>query len=134
MRDNMIKVGKISDIPEGEGRVFRLNGSEIAIFRLATEIEGSSGQAVKRSSGKTLEPSNPRTLEPFPVIVAIENKCPHQNGPLADGIVAGDHVICPLHGHKFNLKTGESLGDDKEVKTYPVFIDGDEIIIEKEGT
>lgn len=100
MKDKMIKIGRLSDIPEGEGRIFRLNGGEIAIFRLESGI------------------------------VAIDNRCPHQNGPLADGIIAGDHVICPLHGHRFNLKTGESLGDDERIKTYPVFVEGDEIFIE----
>ena len=98
----MIKIGKISDIPEGEGRVLRLRDAEIAVFRLESGV------------------------------AAIDNRCPHHAGPLADGIVAGDLVVCPLHGHKFNLKTGESLGDDERIKTYPVLVDGDEIFI-KDG-
>lgn len=96
----MIKAGKISDIPEGEGRVFHINSKEIAVFRLESGM------------------------------VAIDNRCPHQNGPLSDGIVSGDKVICPLHGHRFNLKTGESLGDDEGIKTYPVIVEGEEIFIE----
>lgn len=122
----MIKIGKISDIPEGEGRVFRLKDNEIAIFRLASEIQGSSGQGSQGSRN----PSNPRILEPSPNICAVDNRCPHQNGPLADGIISGDHVICPLHGHRFNLRTGESAGDDERIKTYQIFIEGEEIFIE----
>lgn len=122
----MIKAGKISDIPEGEGRVFRLNSTEVAIFRLASEIQGSSGQG---SQGST-NPSNPRILEPSPNIFAIDNRCPHQQGPLADGIIAGDEVVCPLHGHRFNLRTGESAGDDERIKTYPVLVEGEDVFIE----
>lgn len=96
----MIKIGKISDIPEGEGRVFRLNSAEVAIFRLESGV------------------------------AAIDNRCPHQSGPLADGIVAGDEVICPLHGHRFNLMTGLSVGDDDKIKTYPVLVKGQDLFID----
>ncbi|MBI5745995.1 MAG: nitrite reductase (NAD(P)H) small subunit [Nitrospirae bacterium] len=128
MKDKMIKAGKISDIPEGEGRVFRSGRNEIAVFRLAAEIQGSSGQG---SQGSRI-PSNPRILEPSSIVVAIDNRCPHHAGPLADGIVSGDLVICPLHGHKFNLKTGESTGDEGKIKTYPVFVDGEEVFMEND--
>lgn len=100
MRDKMIKIGKTSDIPEGEGRVFRSGRSEIAIFHLDSAI------------------------------FAVDNRCPHQSGPLADGIVAGDEVICPLHGHRFNLMTGLSVGDDDKIKTYPVFVEGEDLFID----
>ena len=36
----------------------------------------------------------------------MDNQCPHQSGPLCDGIVAGDAVVCPLHAWKVNLETG----------------------------
>ncbi len=100
MKDKMIKVGKILDIPEGEGRVFLLNQMEIAIFRLDSTI------------------------------FAVDNRCPHLAGPLADGIVTGDEVICPLHGHRFNLKTGESVAGDGKIKTYPVLVEGEEVFME----
>ena len=38
--------------------------------------------------------------------LAVDNQCPHQSGPLCDGIVAGDAVVCPLHQWKVNLETG----------------------------
>ena len=41
--------------------------------------------------------------------VAIENQCPHQGGPLCDGIVSGATVVCPLHGWRFDLETGAAV-------------------------
>ncbi len=55
--------------------------------------------------------------------LAVDNHCPHKNGPLADGIVAGKNVFCPLHNWKIDLKTGCALSGGKgQVKTYPVKI------------
>jgi nitrite reductase (NADH) small subunit len=38
--------------------------------------------------------------------IATDNRCPHQGGPLCDGIVAGDSVVCPLHAWKVRLDSG----------------------------
>lgn len=32
--------------------------------------------------------------------------CPHEDGPLAEGWIEGDAVICPWHGFDFDLRTG----------------------------
>lgn len=40
---------------------------------------------------------------------AIQDNCPHQHLPLADGLVEDCTITCPYHGAKFNLKTGELL-------------------------
>ena len=53
--------------------------------------------------------------------VAVDNRCPHRQGPLADGIVAGTHVFCPLHAWKICLEDGQvAAGGEGRVKTYPV--------------
>lgn len=53
--------------------------------------------------------------------LAMDNRCPHKNGPLSDGVVAGDAVFCPLHNWKLSLRTGCALsGGEGQVKTYPV--------------
>ena len=53
--------------------------------------------------------------------LAVDNHCPHRSGPLADGIVAGAAVFCPLHNWKINLETGCALSGGKgKVKAYPV--------------
>ena len=43
-------------------------------------------------------------------VFATSAECPHRGGPLADGLVGGDTVICPMHGFAFDLRTGEAVG------------------------
>lgn len=40
---------------------------------------------------------------------AIEDNCPHQHLPIADGLIEGCNITCPYHGAKFCLKTGDVL-------------------------
>jgi nitrite reductase (NADH) small subunit len=50
---------------------------------------------------------------------------PHCGGPLADGLVGGTTLVCPLHGWKFDLSTGVALMGECGLKTYPVRVDED---------
>ena len=68
-------------IPLGEARVFRVDGRDVAVFRCR------SGE-----------------------VFATSAECPHRGGPLADGLVGGHSVICPLHGFVFDLRTGDGAG------------------------
>jgi 3-phenylpropionate/trans-cinnamate dioxygenase ferredoxin subunit len=43
-------------------------------------------------------------------IFALDNGCTHDDGPLAEGEISGHEVICPLHGARFDVRTGEVLG------------------------
>jgi 3-phenylpropionate/trans-cinnamate dioxygenase ferredoxin subunit len=38
---------------------------------------------------------------------AIEDACSHDGAPIADGLIDGDQIICPRHGARFCIKTGE---------------------------
>jgi nitrite reductase/ring-hydroxylating ferredoxin subunit len=59
-------------------------------------------------------------------LCAVADRCPHAGGSLADGVVDGDEVVCPLHGYRFDLKTGVCSTDPLlRVKTYPVVAGGD---------
>jgi nitrite reductase (NADH) small subunit len=60
-------------------------------------------------------------------LFATQNTCPHRGGSLADGIIGDGKVICPLHARQFDLKTGVSA--DCAVRTYPVRVEGGEIIL-----
>jgi nitrite reductase (NADH) small subunit len=45
-------------------------------------------------------------------VFALKDQCPHKQGPLADGMVCGHAVACPLHNWLIDLNTGEPLGAD----------------------
>ena len=79
-----IRVTYVENIPIRQGRSVRIGSHAIAIFNL----------------GNTFR--------------AVENSCPHRNGPLADGIVAGNDVVCPLHAWRFSLESGEACGPQRE--------------------
>lgn len=87
---DVCELGPVEQIPLGEGRNFRVAGEEIAVFRT-------------------------RRGEVF----AVQAQCPHRGGPLADGMVGGDTVTCPLHAYTFELSTGEpTRGTCPALRTY----------------
>ena len=52
---------------------------------------------------------------------AVDNRCPHQGGPLGQGTLENDQIRCPWHGFDFDPFTGEAAGGpDFNVATYPV--------------
>jgi 3-phenylpropionate/trans-cinnamate dioxygenase ferredoxin subunit len=53
---------------------------------------------------------------------AIEDMCTHDGGILTGGAVEGDVIICPRHGARFSIRTGEVLAPPayEDVPTYPV--------------
>jgi len=63
---------------------------------------------------------------------AIENTCPHRGGPLAEGMMTGEEVICPWHGSRFSVKTGSVLTPPARqgVRSFPVRISGDDVEVE----
>lgn len=100
-----VVLAPLSAIPPGEGREFEVEGERIAVFRART------GQ-----------------------IFAVRAGCPHKNGPLADGLLGGTTLVCPLHSWKFDLSSGEALVGSCGLKTYPVRLDeADRIILTTES-
>ncbi|MCP5021004.1 MAG: nitrite reductase small subunit NirD [bacterium] len=54
-------------------------------------------------------------------VFALKDSCPHQGGPLSQGLVHGNAVSCPLHNWKIDLQSGEVLGPDEGcVNTFAV--------------
>jgi nitrite reductase/ring-hydroxylating ferredoxin subunit len=41
-------------------------------------------------------------------VYAIENRCPHLGVSMARGKVVGDEIVCPFHGSRFDIRTGEN--------------------------
>ena len=84
-------LGSISRIPVGQGRCYVVGAEEIAVFR--------------QRDGR---------------LFAIQNRCPHRQGPLSEGVMGGGRVICPLHAHRFNLEDGTGSEPEECVKVYGV--------------
>lgn len=90
-------VCELDELPVGLGRAFRVGGHAVAVFRTRT--------------GK---------------VFAVTNRCPHKGGPLADGMLAGDQVVCPLHAFRFDPESGDCDQPGVcPVITYPVEVVGE---------
>lgn len=63
---------------------------------------------------------------------AILDECSHGAVPLADGEVEDCHLECPLHGSRFDLRTGrpDQLPATRPVSIYPVSIVGDDVLVD----
>ena len=62
---------------------------------------------------------------------AAQRWCPHQRGDLADGVVSRGHLICPVHGWRFDVATGRLDGSSETcLATYAVRVVGDAIQID----
>lgn len=96
-----LRVGRVEDISLGQGRCFKVGDLQIAVFR-------------------------PRGGE----LRAIGAVCPHRAGPLAQGVVGRDTVICPFHGYKFSLLDGRGIDNDFSVASYRVEVRDGEIFAE----
>ena len=51
---------------------------------------------------------------------ALEGRCPHQGGPLDEGLLCDGAVRCPWHGYDFSLKTGVGIGNEDAVDVLKV--------------
>ena len=66
------------------------------------------------------------------IIFAVEPECPHQGAPLTGALLKdGEHITCQRHGYRFELKTGACRDYPQyTLKTYPVSIVGDDVMVE----
>ena len=63
-------------------------------------------------------------------VSAIDGVCPHQGGPLADGVVEGTTVSCPWHGWQFDVRTGKTpLGPRIKQPVYEVKVEGRDVLV-----
>jgi 3-phenylpropionate/trans-cinnamate dioxygenase ferredoxin subunit len=62
---------------------------------------------------------------------AVDDTCTHEDASLSSGALRGEWVKCPLHGSRFNVRTGEVMEEPatESLATYPVRIEADEIWI-----
>jgi thiamine pyrophosphate-dependent acetolactate synthase large subunit-like protein/nitrite reductase/ring-hydroxylating ferredoxin subunit len=60
---------------------------------------------------------------------ALDNKCPHQGGPLGEGSIENGLLRCPWHGWDYHPLTGKAPGFDDGVATYPVEVRDDGVYV-----
>ena len=98
---NWVEIGKLGDIPRRGARCVKRGEMTIAIFRTAEDK-----------------------------IFALEDKCPHRQGPLSQGIIHDGCVTCPLHNWVISLETGEAQGaDEGSTASFPVKLEGDTVLL-----
>ena len=92
---NFYRIAEIADIKNGERAFFDVEGYQIVLFNIEGEY------------------------------FAIGNVCSHDEGPLGDGELDGNLIICPRHGAQFNIRTGKvlSLPAVVDIPCYPLRID-----------
>ncbi len=64
-------------------------------------------------------------------LCALDNLCPHRQGPLGEGWVEDGAVVCPWHSWAFNAKTGDGVLDHgMRVDVFPLRVEGGEVLIQ----
>lgn len=97
-----IDIAALSDIPLRGARVVKTRAGCVAVFRTGADE-----------------------------VFALDNACPHKAGPLAEGIVHGNAVTCPLHNWVISLETGQAQGaDEGQVATYPARVREGRILLD----
>ncbi len=94
-------VGETAHLGEGEVKCVVVEGREIALYRIAGEF------------------------------FATDDTCTHAHGSLSEGYVEGEEIECPLHGARFNIRTGEATCPPatEPLATYEVKVEGEDILI-----
>ena len=63
-------------------------------------------------------------------LLALDNWCPHRGGPLGQGWMEGECVVCPWHSWAFHARTGEAeFPAGERVAVFPVQRDGDDVLV-----
>jgi nitrite reductase/ring-hydroxylating ferredoxin subunit len=62
---------------------------------------------------------------------ATDDTCTHEDASLSTGVLKGGLVRCPLHGSRFDVRTGAVLEEPAEIdlRTYPVKVDGGRVLV-----
>jgi len=103
-----VPVGEIDDFPLDGGSTIKYGKVQIAVYNFASRGEW----------------------------YACQQMCPHKKAFVLSRGIIGDangipKVACPLHKKAFSLRGGECLtGDDYSIKTFPVKVEGNRVLLE----
>ena len=102
-----LEVCALAQLPEGSGRIVRDRLLDVAVFNLGGEL------------------------------YAIEDRCSHDDGPLAEGDLDADAgvAVCPRHGARIDIRSGRplTLPAVLPVATFPVVVEDGRILVELEA-
>ena len=99
---HLVRVASVGEIPVGRGKSVEVDGIPLAVFNAG--------------AGR---------------YQALAGACPHEGGPLADGVLLGDSVVCPWHGFDFDVRTGAcAVAPDLSVTVYAVSVTGSDVLVE----
>jgi len=97
----LVKVAETNELSPGQGKLVQVEGNDIALFN----VNGTYH--------------------------AMDAVCPHEDGPLHEGELDGDTIICPWHGYEFSVKTGEcSVDPELRARIYVVKTEANDVFIE----
>ncbi len=95
---DFVKVASLSELEPGSAKAVEVAGRLIALFNVGGTI------------------------------YALDNICLHQGGPLGEGILDGEVIMCPWHMWEYNVRTGEKVGvPEMKVESFPVRVEGNDI-------
>ena len=101
--ETRVRVAGVGELGPGENRVVEADGRSIAVFN----VEGR--------------------------YYAIDNVCPHRGGPLAEGDIIGDEIVCPWHLWGFDVTSGACTGDPSIcIPAYEVRVEDDRVLVSVE--
>ena len=93
-----VTVAEAADFSESQGKAFKVEGKEVAVFRIGEEFH------------------------------AISNSCPHYGAQLCEGFVRNGTVICPWHGWQFDIKSGKGMTMiGRDVKSFAVKVEDGQV-------
>lgn len=97
---DFVPLAATGDVPAGRSRLFVIENRKIALHHTANGF------------------------------FATDNTCPHRGGPLSEGDLIGDEIICPWHFWGFDVATGQCMGQPSiRIRTHELRVDGEQIMI-----
>ena len=98
--DGFIEVAAVADVPIGRVKKFLVGGRVIALSHTADGF------------------------------FATDNTCPHRGGPLDEGDLMGNEIVCPWHLWSFDLASGVCVGiPEIAIATHETRVEGDRVMV-----
>lgn len=97
---DFVEVATVNDLPPGRAKTVVVDGRSVALYHTASGF------------------------------FASDNACPHRGGPLGEGDVLGDEIVCPWHFWTFDIRSGHCLAQPSiSITTHEVKLEGDRVLI-----